>query len=175
MELIPILSTIILVATISTFMLAIGAYILYKVRERKGQSVVAPQPSEVKAELVTPASVLSAHPSEQQRAVQQQVHVERQPIIIQQQMPQGPAPMQSKFSPKPQPYAVYGQSYNAGSSQQRQFAQPVNNQQRSFQGQRSGNQSSSERSSRESKFMKYTTEGYVPTKDDKDAGALKWR
>ena len=34
MELIPILSTIILVATISTFLLAIGAYILYKVREK---------------------------------------------------------------------------------------------------------------------------------------------
>ena len=35
MELIPILSTIILVATISTFILAVGAYILYKIRESK--------------------------------------------------------------------------------------------------------------------------------------------
>jgi len=35
MELIPILSTIILVATISTFILAVGAYILYKIREGK--------------------------------------------------------------------------------------------------------------------------------------------
>ena len=37
MELIPILSLIILVATISTFILAVGAYILYKIRERKGR------------------------------------------------------------------------------------------------------------------------------------------
>ena len=35
MELIPVLSTIILVATISTFLLAIGAYILYKIREEQ--------------------------------------------------------------------------------------------------------------------------------------------
>jgi hypothetical protein len=55
MELIPVLSTIILVATISTFLLAIGAYILYKIREGKGQQVVAPVPSTVRAELYTPA------------------------------------------------------------------------------------------------------------------------
>ena len=44
MELIPVLSTIILIATISTFLLAIGAYILYKVREGKGQQAAAPIP-----------------------------------------------------------------------------------------------------------------------------------
>ena len=40
MELIPILSTIILVATISTFVLAVGAYILYKVQEGKADRIV---------------------------------------------------------------------------------------------------------------------------------------
>ncbi len=35
MELVPILSTIILVGTIATFILAVFAYILYKVRERR--------------------------------------------------------------------------------------------------------------------------------------------
>lgn len=35
MELVPILSTIILVGTIATFLLAVCAYILYKIRERK--------------------------------------------------------------------------------------------------------------------------------------------
>jgi hypothetical protein len=54
MELIPVLSTIILIATISTFLLAIGAYILYKVREGKGQQAAAPVPSTVRAELLTP-------------------------------------------------------------------------------------------------------------------------
>lgn len=35
MELVPILSTIILVGTIATFILAVAAYILYKIRERR--------------------------------------------------------------------------------------------------------------------------------------------
>ncbi len=58
MELIPILSLIILVATISTFILAVGAYILYKLRESKGLTAEAPQPSTIPAELVTPAPMM---------------------------------------------------------------------------------------------------------------------
>jgi hypothetical protein len=54
MELIPILSLIILVATISTFVLSIGAYVLYKVREKKGQAAEAPKPEAIPAELITP-------------------------------------------------------------------------------------------------------------------------
>jgi hypothetical protein len=57
MELIPILSLIILVATISTFILAVGAYILYKVRERKGILAQAPQPSAIPAELIAPSPI----------------------------------------------------------------------------------------------------------------------
>ena len=64
MELIPVLSTIILVATISTFMLAIGAYILYKIREGKGQQAVTPIPSTVQAELYTPAETLVQVPGQ---------------------------------------------------------------------------------------------------------------
>lgn len=58
MELIPILSLIILVATISTFILAVGAYILYKIRERKGR-VTAAQPAAVPAELVSPVPMMA--------------------------------------------------------------------------------------------------------------------
>lgn len=58
MELIPILSLIILVATISTFILAVGAYILYKIRERKGTQQ-APQPSSIPAELIAPTPVIA--------------------------------------------------------------------------------------------------------------------
>lgn len=171
MELIPILSTIILVATISTFLLAIGAYVLYKVRERKGQIAVAPQPSEVKAELVTPASAPAVMPSDRQRAVPQQAYIDRQPIIIQQQAPQGQAPMQQR----PQPYSVYGQAYGSRTPQPKQFSQSAYNQQRSNQGPGMGNTRTEERLGRDSKFMKYTEEGYVSTKDDKESGALKWR
>jgi hypothetical protein len=54
MELVPILATIILVATISTFFLSIGAYILFKVREAKGVRAKAVPPATIQAELVTP-------------------------------------------------------------------------------------------------------------------------
>ena len=62
MELIPVLSTIILVATISTFILAIGAYILYKIRERKGLQATAPVPSYIRGELYTPAETSAQVP-----------------------------------------------------------------------------------------------------------------
>ena len=57
MELIPILSFIILVATISTFILAFGAYILYKIRERKGRVSEAPEPEKIEGELITPVPI----------------------------------------------------------------------------------------------------------------------
>jgi len=58
MELIPILSLIILFATISTFILAVGAYVLYKIRERKGQLRKAAAPATIQAELITPAPLV---------------------------------------------------------------------------------------------------------------------
>jgi hypothetical protein len=54
MELIPILSTIILVATISTFILAVGAYILFKIREGKTQKKPANEPANLYAEYILP-------------------------------------------------------------------------------------------------------------------------
>lgn len=53
MELITILSTIILVATISTFILSIGAYILYKIRSRRETKPMLNVVGPTKAELVT--------------------------------------------------------------------------------------------------------------------------
>ena len=178
MELIPILSTIILVATISTFMLAIGAYILYKVRERKGQTAIVPQPSEVKAELVTPAAAQAARPVEQERIIQQPIYIEqqpipafqRQPIIIEQQ-----APAQPRFSPQPQPYPSYRQQQAQAPSQQRAQYSEAGYVQRTVPGQNYKNQTQAEKQFKDSKFLKYTAEGYVPAKEDKDAGALKWR
>lgn len=58
MELIPILATIILVATISTFFLSIGAYVLFKVRESKGYAAKTEAPAQtIQAELVTPEPI----------------------------------------------------------------------------------------------------------------------
>lgn len=53
MELITILSTIILIATISTFILSIGAYILFKIRSRREHVAVITTDGPVQAELVT--------------------------------------------------------------------------------------------------------------------------
>jgi hypothetical protein len=53
MELITILSTIILVATISTFILSIGAYILYKIRNRRESRLLTEPAGKINAELVT--------------------------------------------------------------------------------------------------------------------------
>ncbi len=54
MELIPILSAIILIATISTFILAVGAYILYKMRERKGYIEKQQEYKQIEAEILYP-------------------------------------------------------------------------------------------------------------------------
>ena len=54
MELIPILSTIILVATISTFILAVGAYFLYKVQESKAEKYEKEEVKPELAEIVEP-------------------------------------------------------------------------------------------------------------------------
>jgi len=60
MELIPILSTMILVGTVATFILAVAAYILYKIREKKGQGVSTAEsagtPSAETYTLITPAT-----------------------------------------------------------------------------------------------------------------------
>ncbi len=171
MELIPILSTIILIATISTFILAIGAYVLYKVRERKGQATIVAKPAEVKAELVSPAP-------REQRA--EQGKVMPQPIYIESPAPQQAAyqqPRKQAFvqpqNPQPMPaFSPYQlNSYRgepANSQQPRQFSDPAFNQAKGYR----GNQTDK---SLDSKFLKYTSEGYVSAKEDNNAGALRWR
>ena len=155
MELIPILATIILVSTMSTFILAIGAYILYKVRERRGRRVEIPQPDKIQAELLTPEA--------QDRRLTQDAGLPAGQIVFEQPMMQEhpepifvqhrstmPQPVQTRFTPS------------------QQFVAQKQDQQQ--QQQKTGSRTT------EQKFMKITSEGYVPVKDNKkDAGALKWR
>ncbi|MFO7446198.1 MAG: hypothetical protein R6W90_07510 [Ignavibacteriaceae bacterium] len=155
MELIPILSTIILVATISTFLLAIGAYVLYKVRERKGQQASAPQPSTVKAELVTPGEAPVREP-EPVRISQQPVFIESEPVRVSRQ----PIFVQQYKSSAQTPQTGRPRQYNSGQ------------QQRGYEG-ASFARANEEKST--DKFYKYTSEGYVTPKEDKGPGALRWR
>jgi len=125
MELIPVLSTIVLIATIMTFLLAIGAYILYKVRERRGVAAMPPQPAWITAEYITPA--------EAQQTARSQKYA-TQPVFIESQ----PSTSHDNIKSQPGPY----------------------------QG---------EPDKTEAKFMKYSSEGYVAPKEDKNSGALKWK
>jgi len=77
MELVPILSTIILVGTIATFILAVAAYILYKIRERRAREEPAtvqqsmPEPHV----LVAPEEQRIAATSQQMRPASTNVYV----------------------------------------------------------------------------------------------------
>ena len=142
MELIPILSTIILVATICTFILAVGAYILYKVREGRQQYAIQTKPSNVKAELVVPSEMTIGKVS-----VQTEQGITREEYTKQQQ------PSQSRFTPEPKEY----KTEESKDEKQKVRLRPVN------------------RLSDENKFLKYTSEGYIPTQEDRSSGELKWR
>ncbi len=57
MELIPVFSLIVLVATIGTFILAVGAYIMFKVRESRGAHVRQRVSTSYEADVFTPQPV----------------------------------------------------------------------------------------------------------------------
>jgi hypothetical protein len=141
MELIPILSTIILVATICTFILAIGAYVLYKVREGKPQSAYQTKPSSVKAELVVPSEAVFS----------QDIAVE--PGITREEYTRQRKPSQSKYTPEPRGYKIEEEKIE----KQKVRAKPQ------------------EKFSDENKFLKYTSDGYIPTQEDRNSGEVKWR
>jgi uncharacterized ion transporter superfamily protein YfcC len=96
MELIPILSTIILVATICTFILAIGAYVLYKVREKVNHNMRIKQvkPSTVKAELVVPSE--AAIVKEESSTIHQGRTLPVEPGITREEYTKQHQPSQSK-------------------------------------------------------------------------------
>lgn len=149
MELIPILSTIILVATISTFILAIGAYILYKIREGKPQYAYQTKPASVKAELVVPSEAIINKEnlvSVQQRTIPVEPGITREEYTKQHQ------PSQAKYTPEPRGYKE---------------VEKVEKQKIKVRPQ--------ERFSDENKFLKYTSEGYIPTQEDRTSGEVKWR
>lgn len=146
MELIPILSTIILVATICTFILAIGAYILYKVRERKGTQAAPTAPQTVQGELIAPVETRLRRTYTVEKQVES-----RQPSFQAGVDWRGSQP---KTAPQPRPFT----------SEQKGFREPG-----SFHKQTQGKPYT------ESKFLKYTSEGYIPPEEERDKGELRWR
>jgi len=150
MELIPILSTIILVATICTFILAIGAYILYKIREGKPQFAYQTKPSTVQAELVVPSeNVITKEDLTIDRVQVQSV----EPGITREEYTKQRQPSQSKFTPEPRGYKVEEEK----TERRKVRVKPQ------------------ERLSDENKFLKYTSDGYIPPQEDRNSGEVKWR
>lgn len=166
MELIPILSLIILVATISTFILAVGAYILYKIRERKGKVAQAPQPAAIPAELVSPAPLMAEQGLTQSRrtyAEERTMAPEygRQPVYMtaHEEVQRSGPEMRPTYVTPPAAAASYSQE---GRYQKQQ-------------------QVTKTTAAEGKKFMRYTQEGYVDPGKEKEAKkkeekeSLKWR
>ncbi len=143
MQLVPILSTIILVGTIATFILAVAAYVLYKIRERRAreEGVVQTQYVQEPHVLVTPQQTTLAAPA-QQTAPSTNVFVAPTAAAPSQQ-----APMQ-QVQPRmqAQPTSMQGQP----ASMQAQPSEPQN-----------------------SLFWEYTDEGFVPVQPEDAAQQAK--
>jgi len=145
MELIPILSTIILVATISTFILAVGAYILYKIREHKYQEAPAPAPEMRQAELVEP-----------EKLPREKIHVEDivKPYtrVIKPEVRYRPVKKTENFH-SPQYIARTEREPVRKTRAEARIVPEVP----------------------DSRFLKYTDEGYIAPEEDRYNGELKWR
>ena len=166
MELIPILATIILMATISTFFLAVGAYVMYKIREKRGVVQQVQEPTTIQAELITPETAAAQ--------VNEQVN-QRAPARVAAPFERPAAP---SYRPPAEPIFVAKQSTQPVAAQAPQAApKPVQAPQpgptpKPQQAAKAGPSPASA----PQKFMKYTTEGYVSTKEEKKVqGAVKWR
>ena len=166
MELIPILSLIILVATISTFVLSVGAYILYKVRERKGITAKAPQPSAIPAELVTPAPLIQEQRigSHERRTFE----IPQQEYGYEQQRQSAYIPSED-LSRGPELRPTFVGNAPANYSETR-YQRPTGEQTRQYEGEKKPQGG-------KGKFVRYTNEGYIePAKQErKQEDNLRWR
>ena len=145
MELIPILSTIILVATISTFILAVGAYVLYKIRERKYQEVPAPTNNTQRAEYMEPEDL----PREK---IFVEDMIKPKPHVVKHGVRYSPVNQNENFY-SPQYAARKERGKTRKTSSERNLVPEVPS----------------------SRYLKYTDEGYISTDKDRDNGDIKWR
>lgn len=162
MELIPILSLIILVATISTFILAVGAYILYKVRERKGRTAQTAQPSAIPGELISPAQMVGMQ-GESRRTVVEERAPTRESIYETRRY----SDVRENDGPEMRPTFV-SPSTSQGAYVETKYQRPTRRE-----------TSESERfTSPGRKYSRYTTENFVDQKkvdNKKKEEPLRWR
>ncbi len=166
MELIPILSLIILVATVSTFVLAVGAYILFKIRERKGKVAQAPQPAAIPGEIVTPVQAVGEQPVPQ--ATRSTYTEER--YATRESSPPYQQPM----------YATGEARMQAGPDLRPTYSSPGTSTQTRYTQTQTGVHNTGESrpyGDTRTKFMRYTNEGYAPPQKEEKRkdDSLKWR
>ncbi len=163
MELIPILSFIILVATASTFVLAVGAYALYKVRERKGRVGKAAEPAALPAEMVAPTPL----PTEAGLATAERTLFEepgRAPTYGEREA----SVFSTRQTSSLRPQVLTSQAPTYAETSRFQRATPTA-------------PLTKPKTSTGSKFMRYTSEGYVEPntelkkKNEKKEDTLRWR
>ncbi len=153
MELIPILSLIMLVATIATFILAIGAYILYKIRERNNRIESDSQKDTVQAELVTPTQIIPDAEGVNRAYTGDLLY--------------------TKDSQK---RPLYTETRKSGPRMRPTYVAPIFTKFDSKVSRQSSSAQVKERTSTREKFLRYTQDGYVePTKDENKESTLKWR
>lgn len=149
MELVPILSTIILVGTIATFILAVAAYVLYKIRERR-----ALQEGDVQRQAAPDPHVLVAPQQPQMIGAPQQ----QQPQWQQQQPQWQQQPQTNVYVDSPQ--GSQGRQGAYGAQEESDFEQeqatPVPSKVPQV----------GQPSQQNSLFWEYTDEGFVPVRPD---------
>ena len=130
--------------------MAIGAYILYKIREGKPQFAYQTKPATVQGELIVPSEAVftkASNLSDRGKIASTEPGITREEYTKQRQ------PSQSMFTPEPHGYK--SEEEKVGKQKVRIRAQ--------------------ERFSDENKFLKYTSDGYIPTQEDRSSGEVKWR
>lgn len=162
MELIPILSTIILIATISTFILAIGAYILYKVRERKRHDSTEQYSKEVDAEVISPAYPPEEIPNVKKQNVETKTEIfeEAKEDLKNEKIENDleTSKVEKEIIHEP----LYEDEYFEPEIPKKRDEETTIKHWRS-------------RATKNSRFLKYTSEGYVIAKGDRNSGVKKWR
>lgn len=138
MELVPILSTIILVGTIATFILAVAAYVLYKIRERRAheEGGLQVQPAQEPHVLVAPQQPQMIQQPQYQQQQQYQQQPQTNVFVGSQQEQAGSGRSAAQASPAPS---------HTPQARPPQVAQP---------------------SQQNSLFWEYTDEGFVPVRPD---------
>ncbi len=166
MELIPILSLIILVATISTFILAVGAYVLYKIRERKGKQNVVEQPASVEAQLVTPTRVVAETRATRKTETGGQIYTRGTKDESRYSTGVADSEMRPTFvSPKEtRATRTNATRYTAPREEVTRYTAP-----------RERDTSDGERYTSAQKFKRYTNTYEQPTKEIKKEESLRWR